>query len=354
MDSFFTRSFFYPYVLSMASTAEDLSDFSDLWCREFYLELTKCVQFPIEMSLPWYDQYCIVDVWRISTTSNRMLVEHVTANPTTNLTESIIHMMDIYNDTSNRALRCFKQQFLFDEIEAEVNLCFDQLVFLVSDQIYGVYKNLSACQVLDKSYKRRLQGVRAGEEFVTDKGRYEVLMSQRHVQVLGSYIDLSDLISKHINSKLIQDVENAMQRFEGSADISGVLEFELLISVIKGTHEKLSQFLSLDSMSAIIHDINDSAGTVENSISRIATHILNKLLNDIIPNFAYNYFTQRFLRAPICLGEAPPKEQLPRSIPENLLFGSQCRNAYDILNRLSKGFFGYGFVFCFDELSSLC
>lgn len=30
-----------------------MTDLADLWYREFYLEMSKCLQFPIEMSLPW-------------------------------------------------------------------------------------------------------------------------------------------------------------------------------------------------------------------------------------------------------------------------------------------------------------
>ena len=35
-----------PTVLAM-------TDMADLWYREFYLELSRRLQFPIEMSLPW-------------------------------------------------------------------------------------------------------------------------------------------------------------------------------------------------------------------------------------------------------------------------------------------------------------
>jgi len=53
LEKFYYSSFFYPYMLNYSSTLKDVSDLGDLWYREFYLELTRCVQFPIEMSLPW-------------------------------------------------------------------------------------------------------------------------------------------------------------------------------------------------------------------------------------------------------------------------------------------------------------
>jgi len=49
--------------------------------------------------------------------------------------------MDAYNDAAHRALYVLNQRFLYDEIEAELNLVFDQLVFLASDYAYSHHKN---------------------------------------------------------------------------------------------------------------------------------------------------------------------------------------------------------------------
>jgi len=59
---------------------------------------------------------------------------------TLSFTQFLLYPLDLYNDAANRALYSLRQQFLYDEIEAEVNLCFDQLVFQVSEQIYSHYK----------------------------------------------------------------------------------------------------------------------------------------------------------------------------------------------------------------------
>lgn len=58
--------------------------------------------------------------------------------------------MDLYNDSAHYALTVFKKQFLYDEIEAEVNLCFDQFVYKLSEQIYAYYKHLAGSIMLDK------------------------------------------------------------------------------------------------------------------------------------------------------------------------------------------------------------
>ena len=64
--------------------------------------------------------------------------------------EKAIHLLDIYNDAAHRALYLVNKQFLYDEIEAELNLVFDQFTFLVADDMYGYYKNFAASLVLDK------------------------------------------------------------------------------------------------------------------------------------------------------------------------------------------------------------
>ena len=55
----------------------------------------------------------------------------------------ILYPLDLYNDSAQYALMRFKKQFLYDEVEAEVNLCFDQFVYKLSDQIFSYFKHLA-------------------------------------------------------------------------------------------------------------------------------------------------------------------------------------------------------------------
>ena len=56
----------------------------------------------------------------------------------------ILYPMDLYSDSGHYALHHFKKQFLYDEIEAEVNLCFDQLVYKLSEHIFAYFKQKAA------------------------------------------------------------------------------------------------------------------------------------------------------------------------------------------------------------------
>jgi len=52
----------------------------------------------------------------------------------------VLYPLDLYSDSAHYALTKFRKQFLYDEVEAEVNLCFDQFVYKLSDQIFAYFK----------------------------------------------------------------------------------------------------------------------------------------------------------------------------------------------------------------------
>jgi len=56
----------------------------------------------------------------------------------------VLYPLDLYNDSAHYALTVFRKQFLYDEVEAEVNLCFDQFVYKLSEQMFIYYKQLAA------------------------------------------------------------------------------------------------------------------------------------------------------------------------------------------------------------------
>ena len=49
-----------------------------------------------------------------------------------------------------------RQRFLYDEIEAELNLCFDQFVVKLSEQIFLYYKQCVAFSLLDAQFRENL------------------------------------------------------------------------------------------------------------------------------------------------------------------------------------------------------
>eukprot|EP00163_Fabomonas_tropica_P004632 TRINITY_DN1407_c0_g1_i1.p1 TRINITY_DN1407_c0_g1~~TRINITY_DN1407_c0_g1_i1.p1 ORF type:complete len:1349 (+),score=375.75 TRINITY_DN1407_c0_g1_i1:400-4047(+) len=315
-------SFAFPYLLNYTGTLSAVSDLGSLWYREFFLDLGKCIQFPIDSSLPWI-------------ITNEILNER-----NSSLMESIFYPLDLYNDAANIALHDMKQQFLFDEIEAELNLAFDQLVFKLSDQIYTHFKTVASCLILDKPYKKQLDNVlKGGNRFIPPKSRYEAILKQRHLQLLGRSIDLNLLITQRLRNLLRENIDMALQRFE-SGNICHITDLEHLLSQIKLTHKLISEHVEIDSYDAIFNEVNDSTSLVSFH-GRIVIHALGELVNDLFPNYIYNGTTQRFVQAPYTFTDPVERASSKFATSSNYLYGTKHLNiAYQYMTELTKGFCG--------------
>ncbi|CAJ0931341.1 unnamed protein product, partial [Mesorhabditis belari] len=196
-------------------------DLSQLWFREFYLEIAngERIQFPIDMSMPW------------------ILTDHILTTSDASLLECALFQLDLYNDAAHYCLFNFQKQFLYDEVEAEVNLCFDQFVYKLSDAIYTHFKQLAVCMLLDKRFKAECQ--RAGVSIRTPPAaRFDALLKQRHVRILGRTIDLNRLISQRINIAIIKSIDTAIWKFE-SDQLSSILELDALLEANRMCHDLL-------------------------------------------------------------------------------------------------------------------
>ena len=265
MRAFYSTTALFPYLLRLPETLATLSNVSYLWLREFYLELGKRSQFPISMSLPW------------------ILTEHVLNQRNGPLIPLLFAPMDTYNDAATDALRVHKQQFLFVEIEAEVNLCFDQVLFLLAEQVYTHYKTRAA---LMTSGDTRTPGRVDGEgdkqaARALGKSWYDTLLSQRCVTLLGRCVDLAQLLGQRMNTMLRQSIETAVARFE-SRDVTAVLELRALLRTAQLTHTLLDKTLpDIDPFEQIFMEANDQMTFLSFS-SRIASHALKEVLYPLL------------------------------------------------------------------------
>lgn len=149
------------------------------------------------------------------------------------------------------ALTVFRKRHLYDEVEAEVNLCFDQFVYILSEQIYTAYKQTAAGILLDKKYRDEFNKIQATSMSmaaaaananganghgssahaehksnmfikIPNTSRYETLMKQRHIQLLGRSVNLSRLIAQRITVTLGKHLRSAIEKFE-SGDLTGII-----------------------------------------------------------------------------------------------------------------------------------
>ncbi|KAL7645445.1 UNVERIFIED_CONTAM: hypothetical protein RMT77_003831 [Armadillidium vulgare] len=343
IDDFHKTSFFWNYLLNINETLQHCCDLSQLWYREFYLEMTmgrriqKCtvvhqhneeckdiiimekrIQFPIEMSMPW------------------ILTDHILRTKNPSLMECCLYPLDLYNDSAYYALTHFRKQFLYDEIEAEVNLCFDQFVYKLSEQMFAFYKHLAGSILLDKRFRSECS--QHGMKFpFPPTNRYETLLKQRHVQLLGRSIDLNKLICQRINSSMHKSLDMAINRFE-SGDITSVVELENLIEVNRLCHKLLRQHLALDDFDAQFREANHN---VLAPYGRTTLHVFWELNYDFLPNYCYNAATNRFVRAKdITFAQAIQRDRPPQAPPYMVWGSKQLNHAYSIIFSQYSGFLG--------------
>uniref|UniRef100_A0A0K0ENA6 Cytoplasmic FMR1-interacting protein n=1 Tax=Strongyloides stercoralis TaxID=6248 RepID=A0A0K0ENA6_STRER len=322
MISFLRISFYWPYLLNFEQYLFECCDLSQLWFREFYLEMTmgKRIQFPIEMSFPW------------------ILTDHILTNPEqSHLMQYILYQLDLYNDAANFALTKFKTQFLYDEVEAEVNLCFDQFIFKLSEAVFTHYKQVASSYLLDKQFKTKCNDIGVMIRS-PEAARFEPLLKQRHLQLLGRSIDINRLVSQRINISILHSLDVAISKFE-SEPLIGIIRLEFLLEVNRYCYDLLKQQLfSLSDFDDLFVEAN---GLVSSDAGRIGLHIFFELNYDIFPNYCYNTSTNRFVRGNILFKRVP--ERIKAS-PCNFQyeFGSRSLGAAaENIAKMHSGYIGY-------------
>lgn len=327
LDEFYDKSYFWPYLMAFSTSCRKSADLADLWYREFYLELSRRIQFPIKMSLPW------------------LLAEDIIEKTDTTLMESILYPLDIYNDAAYRALFVLQRKFLYDEIEAEVNLVFDQLIYKLSEQIYSYFKILAVNILLDNKFRVVIERVQKESRFSLPMSRYDVILSQKCINLLGRTVDMNFLISQRVNISIRENLTKAIQRFE-AGDLTTLVELESMVENVRLTHKLLSQYLTLDPFNNIMAEVNESSSTVSFE-GKITRHVFEELCMDIFPTYIFNSFTQRFVRGPpIKDKEREPyeREKQPR-IPLMYLYGTKGFNtSMNNINDQYRTFIGHEHV----------
>ncbi|GAU13588.1 hypothetical protein TSUD_346920 [Trifolium subterraneum] len=305
---------FSPVMVTVAT----LTDLGFLWFREFYLESSRVIQFPIECSLPW------------------MLVDCVLESPNSGLLESVLMPFDIYNDSAQQALVLLKQRFLYDEIEAEVDHCFDIFVSRLCETILTYYKSWAASELLDPTF---IFASDNAEKYAVHPIRLNMLLKM--TRLLGRMINLRSLITERINKIFRENIEFLFDRFE-CQDLCAIVELEKLLDVLKHSHELLSRDLSVDSFSLMLNEMQENISLVSFS-SRLASQIWSEMQSDFLPNFILCNTTQRFIRSSKTIPVQKPS--IPSAKPSFYCGTQDLNSAHQSFARLHSGFFGIPHMF---------
>ncbi|KAG9346780.1 hypothetical protein JZ751_007099 [Albula glossodonta] len=308
IEDFHKQSFFFTHLLNFSDTNPSCSRVTIL---------TILARFPIEMSMPW------------------ILTDHILETKEPSMMEYVLYPLDLYNDSGYYALTKFKKQFLYDEIEAEVNLCFDQFVYKLADQIFAYYKAMAGSVLLDKRFRAECKNYGVIIPY-PPSNRYETLLKQRHVQLLGRSIDLNRLITQRISAAMYKSLDQAISRFE-SEDLTSIVELEWLMEINRLTHRLLSKHMTLDSFDAMFREANHN---VSAPYGRITLHVFWELNFDFLPNYCYNGSTNRFVRTAIPFTQEPQRDK-PANVQPYYLYGSKPLNiAYSHIYSSYRNFVG--------------
>jgi cytoplasmic FMR1 interacting protein len=321
LERFFNDSNHFTRMMDLGNTIRECADLSNLWFKEFYLELTKQVQFPTKTSLPW------------------ILAEFVLDSADSSLLQNVFIPLDLYNDAGFKTLYALKSRYIFDEIEAEVNLCFDQFMFKLGKNVFRHYKKLASIKNLESDVKMVLPSNKSF--WNTDglvPGAFENILKQKDVKILGRSVDLSRILSVMMSQYLKLSIDAAIARFE-SSDLTNILELETLLTISKRTHQMLSQFLHLEPFEDLLKEVDESVGIAENN-GRIVTHVVHEIVRELIPNYCYNNVTSRFLKSSVFYAEPVQRPNIPNAKPMYLYGTKNLSIEYTMKHGFFKDYIG--------------
>ena len=366
LEIFYNESYYYSYLLAFQKTVREVSSLGELWFREYHLDLTKCVEFPIEMSLLrmltdkisncnnfHHDENavkCYENDEDHDNDDNHIFSKNIDNVP---IIENIFHILDIYNDVADQATNVLKEQHLYIEIEAECSSVLTKSLISLGDNIYSYTKDFAAAQILEEKVKNKLEDVKM-ENFLTMRlQKFKSIATQKNIKLLGKTINFNQIFTEQLTKYLKRDIETAIKKFEQS-DLCSIIELQTLLNIIRCTHNELSNLFDLDDYLLLFKTINESLSEGQNG--RIIKHILSELEADIIPNFSYNTYTNRFVKA--CEMNSPHPGVSPKKSPHpgvsekapveaseiSDAYGSLCYKIFETHGKMGKEFFGLSHI----------
>jgi len=296
-----------------------------LWHRELHVE-QGTAGVPIELSLPWG------------------LVQHALAHLKHFRPEQIMIPFEIFSDAADSILGEGRKQHTFRELQAEVNLVFDQLVFHLADDVFASLKAVATLQTMDKALQAKLAD---GLELAGQRLARHVA-AHGQVDILGKKIDMKHLLTKRLNRLLRENLDYLFERFEAQDARSGLMELDSLVAALRGTHGLLARLFSVDPWARLHREMNE-ATSLRSFSSRASATVLEEIADEVLPNSLFNCFTRRFV-APIAPGEPFHESQFARSawpvLPNpGYLYGHKSVN--DALREWAKkhsGFLGWNHI----------
>lgn len=179
-------------------------------------------------------------------------------------------------------------------------------------------------------------------QFVPFKSRARVVAQQRHVQLLGRYVDVAKLVAERLTNLMRKNIDYCISRFEAQ-DMTNVVELAVHLDVLRDTHTSLiHEGYLLPPFDALLAEVDESTSLVSFH-GRIAFHVIYELVKDFFVSFNYNGVTQRFVptsRNIIPEAERIVRSKMPARKPAFQLGNADAATAFSRIFAMYKKFFG--------------
>ncbi|KAG9391259.1 Cytoplasmic FMR1-interacting [Carpediemonas membranifera] len=199
---------------SFASTVHELdgliqsaSDIGHLWLREMYLSIERRIQFPTVSSLP----FMLASLACSGKQETAPLV-------------GLLHVpMKIYDDAANLTLRRLKQRHLYEELEAEANLCLGQIIIILSDMVVARVVSRSAVSHIDPVYLGRYgleklaTSKRGAVRFEPPAADFAQLFGQPPLQLMGRSVSIALHVGRQTTRTLKEELVTMLREYSGSS-----------------------------------------------------------------------------------------------------------------------------------------
>ncbi|EKX41418.1 hypothetical protein GUITHDRAFT_112634 [Guillardia theta CCMP2712] len=264
LSMWMTESRSFLTMQNLPECLASLSDLSSLYLRELFLDMTKQVQFPASINLPW--MLC----------SFLLGTEKFTKNPISH----VFMPLHIYDDAARFSLNVLRSKHLFLEIEAEAQTCLDKLLSSLARKIYAHYRLLAASHLFPDLVPPHK---------VEDNPFMRVNLKVKHVKLLGRSVDLSSQLSWRVEDLQRTSLWYAQSRFEATG-LSGILELEALVRTSRFAHAYLSEDgLQLTPFEEVWQDVCEGLRTGLAG-NRIARYCVGQIRAHLLPCM---YFEER-------------------------------------------------------------
>merc|ERR1712078_636197 len=127
---------------------------------------------------------------------NLALSQHALAHLKHSRPDLILIPFEVFSDAADSILGEGHKQHAFRELQAEVNLAFDQLVFHLADDVFASLKQVASLQCMDKDLQLKLaDGLElAGQRLARHAA------AQGQVEILGKKIDMKRAVRRRFMS----------------------------------------------------------------------------------------------------------------------------------------------------------